>query len=139
MRKFLCTLALIIAPTTVFADAPAFTHLSPEDPTATEPEQATHRAARVISRAAPTFPEVAVKKGIEGHVVIRYSVLADGTVGDAQVIESTPPGVFDRSALAAIRRFQFEPAKVSGEPVAVEDMRQRISFRLTNPWERPRF
>ena len=139
MRKLLCTFALIVAPTTVSADAPAFTQLSAEDATATEPKQATPQAARIISRAAPTFPEVAVKKGIEGHVVIRYSVLADGTVGDAQVIESVPPGVFDRSALAAIGRFQFEPAKVHGKPVAAEDMRQRISFRLTNPLDRPRF
>ena len=139
MRKLLCTLAFMVAATPASTDPAAFARLPPEGPTETGPKQATHQAARVISRAAPTFPEVAVKKGIEGHVVIRYSVLADGTVGDAQVIESVPPGVFDRSALAAIGRFQFEPAKVHGKPVAAQDMRQRISFRLTNPLDRPRF
>ena len=137
MRKLLCTLALIAVPVPATADALPFAESPAKSPAATAPEQDAKPTARVVSRAMVTFPEVAIKKGIEGHVVVRYSVQADGTVGDAQVVESVPPGVFDRSAIDAIRRFEFEPAKVEGKPVAAEGMQQRFSFVITNPSERP--
>ena len=93
---------------------------------------ATTEKPRVIAHVAPVFPDVAIRQRIEGHVVIRYNVKADGMVGDAEVIESEPPGVFDDSALAAVSGFEFEPVTVDGEPVLVEGLSQRISFRITN-------
>ncbi len=65
-----------------------------------------------IERVAPDYPRGAERRGVEGHVVVQYSVEADGSVADAQVVESTPNGVFDRAALAAIGSWQFAPADV---------------------------
>jgi len=48
-----------------------------------------------------------------------------------RVTESTPPGVFDRAATDAIRRWRYRPAQYNGEPVAVP-VRTRIRFELPN-------
>lgn len=63
-----------------------------------------------VERSAPDYPRGAERRGIEGRVVIAYSVAADGQVVNAQVVESAPEGVFDRAALAAVESWQFAPA-----------------------------
>ena len=46
---------------------------------------------------------------MEGSVQVAFTILADGAVGDTRVIGADPPGVFDRSALAAVGSYRFEP------------------------------
>jgi protein TonB len=67
--------------------------------------------------------------GVEGYVTIRFTVTDDGTVSNPKVIESRPPRVFDRAALAAIKRWKFRPKFVNG--VAVEQNGvQTIEFTI---------
>jgi len=44
------------------------------------------------------------------------TVSAQGTVTDAQVVGSTPPDVFDKAALAAVRKWKYDPRYVDGLP-----------------------
>jgi protein TonB len=45
------------------------------------------------------------------------------------VADADPKYVFDRAALAAVARWQFNPGLQDGKPVAAQ-VRQRIEFRL---------
>ena len=47
------------------------------------------------------------------------------------VVESSPPGVFDRAAISAISGWRYRPAKYNGAPVEVP-VRTRIRFELPN-------
>lgn len=67
---------------------------------------------------APAYPPEAIASGIGGRVVLRLLVAADGSVADAVVEESTPPGVFDAVSLEAARKWTLNPAVKDGAPVA---------------------
>ncbi len=82
-----------------------------------------------LVRTPPLYPPQAKRRGIEGEVVVEFSVTEAGKVKDPRIIESRPPGVFDRAVLAAVRRWRFKPKMKDGRPVAVQ-ARQRLVFEL---------
>ncbi|HLJ60151.1 MAG TPA: energy transducer TonB [bacterium] len=55
--------------------------------------------------------------GTEGTVALRVLVLADGTVREVDAVESSGAGVLDRSAIEAVRGWQFAPATRDGAPI----------------------
>ncbi len=67
----------------------------------------------------PLYPPRARGKRIEGKVLVRCVVTADGRVKDGVVVSATPPGYFEEAALAAIARWTFIPARYLGEKVPV--------------------
>jgi len=80
-------------------------------------------------RPSPTYPAEARRRGIEGYVVVRMRVGADGRVTDVVVVDADPPGVFDESARRAANSYLFSPARSGGRSVATT-LEQRIVFRL---------
>jgi protein TonB len=73
-----------------------------------------------IVRIEPTYPRDALMRGIEGSVKIRLTILPDGSVGDAQVVDADPPRVFNREAIRAVLRWKFKPRIVDGVAVSRE-------------------
>jgi protein TonB len=61
----------------------------------------------LVQAEAPEFPRAAQRREIEGHVVVRYNVSADGAVSDVEVVEATPAGVFERSVMRALESWQY--------------------------------
>ena len=51
----------------------------------------------------------AQNQNVAGWVLLRFTVTDQGAVLDPVVEDSDPPGVFDESAIRAIREFQYEP------------------------------
>lgn len=83
----------------------------------------------VTHRDPLVYPEEAVEDKINGSVTLRILVKSTGRVGQVNVVNSEPQGLFDQSALAAVRSWVFQPAELKGKPVNVW-MKQRIQFRL---------
>jgi protein TonB len=77
------------------------------------------RLPEVLSEFKATYPEEARKLGIEGQVVLRITVDADGKVVKAAVIKGTGHGL-DEAALEAIKHFRFKPGLEGEETVATE-------------------
>jgi protein TonB len=71
----------------------------------------------------PTWPQSAGE--VEGWVLLRFTVLTNGTVADIEVQESSPAGVFDASAVEALRQWKYEPVERDGKKVA-----QRAEIRM---------
>jgi protein TonB len=65
------------------------------------------------------YPELARRGGIQGTTVLRVHVLADGSVGKVELERSAGHSDLDAAATDAVRRWRFEPAHRSGEPVDV--------------------
>lgn len=76
------------------------------------------------------YPAAARKRGLSGHVVLLLEVDERGRLVDARVQSASPPGVFDEAALAAVRRWSFQPATYQGRPVGVPDVELRMDFDL---------
>lgn len=89
----------------------------------------SNRPARVLSRSEPSFPLEARRKGIAGVVEVRVLVGPSGQVESVQVEKADPPGVFERSALTAVRNWKFSPAFQDGK-VSSSWIRQRIRYDL---------
>ncbi len=75
------------------------------------------------------YPKSAKKRGIEGYVVLSVLIDTDGSVDKIQVLESSPQGVFDDSAIAGLRNWRFTPAQYQGQAVKVW-AKQKIRFGL---------
>ena len=83
-----------------------------------------------IFDAAPTYPRNAIRLGREGYVLIEFDVDTDGSVLDPYVIESEPTGVFERSAIKAVRKWLFSPPVYKDVSVKVNDVRAKVTFAL---------
>ena len=59
-----------------------------------------------------------VSRKTTGFVIVKFNIGDNGRVSDVEVVESTPPGVFDDAALTAVRKWIYEPRKENGVPVA---------------------
>ncbi|MRR17288.1 MAG: TonB family protein [Deltaproteobacteria bacterium] len=86
--------------------------------------QAASGAAPALSNAYPLYrenpppgyPELARQQGYEGVVLVAAEILADGRVGQALVSKSSGYAILDQSAVRAVKKWKFEPAKKSGVP-----------------------
>jgi TonB family protein len=89
--------------------------------------------ARLIKHVAPEYPPTAASRGIEGVVELRFTVTKDGTVTHATIVRAEPAHVFNHSAIAAVRRWKYEPKTINGVPVEAH-MQLPLQFKM-NPHE----
>jgi protein TonB len=84
---------------------------------------------RLVRNATPEYPQAAAAKGVEGFVEVRFNVSTQGTVSDVTIVQSQPAEIFDRAAIAAVRRWKYNPKFVDGVPVESR-MQVRLKFKL---------
>lgn len=65
-----------------------------------------------------TYPEMAIKAGIEGRVVVQFIVDKEGNVLDPFVMRGIGGGC-DEEAIKAVKKIKFIPGKQRGMPVSV--------------------
>jgi len=82
-----------------------------------------------IVKVAPVYPARAAARGLEGYVIVEFTVTRTGTTKDIQVVESSS-SLFDRAAVEAAAKFKYKPRVINGEPVEVPGVRNRITFVL---------
>lgn len=85
-----------------------------------------------IVKVAPVYPRRAQTRGIEGYVLLEFIVTKTGAVRNPMVIESKPPGIFDRAAINAALKFKYKPKVVNGEAIDVAGVKNRITFELSD-------
>ena len=85
-----------------------------------------------IVKVAPVYPRRAVTRGIQGYVLLEFTVTAAGRVRDPVVVEASPLGVFDRAATDAALKFKYKPKVLNGQPMDVRGVRNLIRFELEN-------
>jgi protein TonB len=66
---------------------------------------------------APAYPKAAEKDGLSGKVRVRLTVGTNGRVKAAEIVSSTPAGVFDQPVMSAVIRWRFKPPQVEGRAV----------------------
>jgi protein TonB len=76
------------------------------------------QAPRAIVRVPPLYPYQAREKSIEGAVQVRMLVNPDGSVGQVQVLEARPPGIFEEAVKRTVPQWRFNPGKIEGRSVA---------------------
>jgi protein TonB len=66
----------------------------------------------------PEYPLAARAQGTNGWVDLAFDVQTDGSVNNVLVIAAEPANVFERAAVAAVRRWRYRPIERDGQAVA---------------------
>jgi protein TonB len=128
------------------AEAPAApASEAPKPPTAAAPQAQAipapqgppANAGNVVSAAtlerlryvAPEYPARARADGTSGWVDLAFDVEPDGSVTHVAVLGSDPKEIFDAAAVAAVRRWRYQPAERDGHPIE-QRAQLRIRFAL---------
>ncbi|PAJ76263.1 protein TonB [Pseudoalteromonas sp. NBT06-2] len=84
-----------------------------------------------IVKVSPVYPRRALSRGIEGYVIVEFTVTKSGTVTTPIVVNAKPQGIFDRAAMDAALKFKYKPRVVNGEAVEVAGVQNKISFQIS--------
>lgn len=90
-------------------------------------ESSVDSKPRVVSRTPMNYPRSALKKRINGYVLINLLINESGDIEAAKVLDAEPKGVFEAEALRGIQTWRFAPARYQGKPVKVW-AKQRVRF-----------
>ena len=85
-----------------------------------------------IVKVQPIYPQRALSRGIEGYVIVEFTVTKQGTTRDVRVVEANPTGIFDRAAMQAAAKFKYKPRVIDGEPIEVPGVQNKITFVIEN-------
>ena len=107
--------------------------LSPTQAPAVNSEGLTLKAAALgqlapAQKMPPIYPAKALSQGIEGYVIVEFSLALDGSVKDARVVDAKPRRYFKRAALRAIKQWKY-PAN-SDEARQKVRLKTQINFKL---------
>lgn len=79
---------------------------------------------------APEYPREALDKALGGVVKLSFTVTAKGETQNIQIESAEPAKVFDAAAIAAVKRWRYEPLTIDGVPT---DVPVRLAIRFTPP------
>lgn len=81
-------------------------------------------------RVPPQYPERAAQRGIEGRVLVEFTISKSGSVKDAKVVAYEPSKIFNKAALKAVSQWKYNPKIEDGKAVEQKGIRIAIPFRL---------
>ena len=81
-------------------------------------------------KVPPQYPRRALRNGVEGWVIVSFTVTTDGSVRNPRIVQSNPKGIFDQSAINAVTKFKYKPRMVAGQAVKVQGVQNKFTFKL---------
>jgi protein TonB len=84
-----------------------------------------------LVRINPDYPPRALSRGIQGWVIVQFTISATGTVKDPKVVDSSN-SIFDDAALKAIARWRYNPKVEEGVAVERVGVQTKLVFQLEN-------
>jgi TonB family protein len=86
--------------------------------------------AKPIERISARYPKNAARKGAEGWVQLSFVVDENGDVQNPIVEDSGGHKSFERAAMSAVKRWQYEPAIKNGKPTEICNQKIMLDFTL---------
>jgi protein TonB len=83
-----------------------------------------------LVRVNPLYPPRAQSRGVEGWVLLRFTITPQGTTKDIEVLDADPKGYFERAAKDAVRKYKYKPRIVDGTAVDWPGVQLVISFEI---------
>jgi len=70
----------------------------------------------------PSYPAEAIRRRLEGVVMLRVRITAEGHVERVEITKSSGHAILDRTAVEAVSTWHARPAEQDGKPVATVEM-----------------
>ena len=86
-----------------------------------------------IFQVPPVYPRRALERGIEGCVMLKFTVTKVGSTKEPEVEWAVPPGIFDRAAIRSALKYKYKPQIRDGEAIEVPNVRTIIVFKIEDP------
>lgn len=83
-----------------------------------------------IVRVPPQYPRRALSRGVEGWVLLEFTVTKAGAVENPIVLRADPESIFDNAAIRAVSRWKYKPQTISGQPADRPGVQTVITFEL---------
>lgn len=78
----------------------------------------------------PVYPLRAQQMGIQGYIVMGFTIGTDGSVSNVNVIDAKPAAAFVRSATQAVENLEFPPCVIDGKATEQPAVSIRYAFKL---------
>ena len=103
---------------------------SPHDPHSADTKE-NIQPYKAISKTPPFYPTRALGRGLEGSVILEYTVNTEGRAIDIKVVD-TSNTIFDSAAIRAVEKFVYEPSinLDTGLPIDAPGVMHAITFAL---------
>lgn len=98
--------------------------------TDTSKPDATNRDFRQIVGAPANYPRRAISRGIEGEVLVQFTISKTGDVDEIEIVSADPEGWFERAVTDAVSKYKFQPRIKNGQPVDAKGVQRKIVFKL---------
>jgi len=89
------------------------------------------RNVRLLTQAAPSYPEEAKAVGHQGVVKLRLSINAEGGIEDVEMTESSKSAILDAAAVEHVKAWKLLPA-IASDDKTVERCAQKTDEKY---WE----
>jgi protein TonB len=73
---------------------------------------------KIVRSVTPVYPEIALRAGLEGTVIVKFWVDKEGKPREVSVLQSNED-IFNDAAIAAAKQYVFTPAYMNSGPVSV--------------------
>ena len=83
-----------------------------------------------IFQVPPVYPRRALERGIEGCVMLKFTVTKVGSTKDPSVEWAVTPGIFDRAAMRSALKYKYKPQIRDGEAIEVPNVRTVVIFKI---------
>ena len=108
-------------------------------------EDTNYSASEMLPRVkvAPEYPSEALRRVLEGWVIVEFEVTSQGRVKSPIAVascvtrqgesdcQSHSSNLFDRAAINAVKQFLYIPRFVDGRPVPTRGVQNRVTFELS--------
>lgn len=83
-----------------------------------------------LVRVPPQYPERAQQRGIEGRVLVEFTISKSGSVKDAKVVAAEPSDIFNAAAVKSVMQWKYNPKIENGKAVEQRGIRTSVVFKL---------
>ena len=81
-------------------------------------------------RVEPLYPTAAAENGQEGSVILKFDITASGTTDNIEIVQSFPAGVFDQSAINALKQWEYKSHIENGYRQRISGAFVQLDYRL---------
>jgi len=113
----------------VTTDGPTNSSDRPEEPSVVYSLNQVDATPKLLAAPEAVYPRLAEQAGLEGDVVLTVVVTSSGRVFNAEVSQSSEIPSLDESAMAAVYKYQYDPARIDDITVACR-VTEVFEFRL---------
>ncbi|MDM1247684.1 energy transducer TonB [Acinetobacter sp. R933-2] len=84
-----------------------------------------------IDKIAPSYPEQALDRKLEGDCTVIYNVTDKGRVENPKAQDDCHP-MFIRPSIQAALNFKYQPRLVDGKPTRVQNVKNTFQYRISS-------